>query len=230
MNKFMHWVYLIIISVLLILLWQSRMAEQEELVVIESEVVVEDGEAQRRIGFLEDLVAELQAENRSLTLMMTERLEAQAAARAPAEPEPEPEPAAEPEPTTADTNNAERALERAMRNAAEGFMSGDDFALRAEHEPVDPDWAYPLEQNIQDLFITDESLRDFNIDSLKCYTSFCELKVSSLSDARFDSTALHRSMREQDWTPTYLRMMSLTSSESNEATVYFDFGSVDGQP
>lgn len=234
MNKFMHWVYLVVISVLLILLWQSREAaapvndgvEIEEVVVTQS-----DDETRKMIGYLEALVAELQAENRSLTLMLTERLEAQAAARAPAEPESQ-EPA--PPPTldgSTETANAERALERALRNAAEGFMSGDDFALRAEHEPVDPDWAYPLEQNLQDLFITDESLRDFNIDELKCYTSFCELKVSSLGDVRFDSSALHRSLREQDWAPTNIRMMSLTTSEGRSATVYFDFsGELEERP
>lgn len=226
MNKFMHWVYLVVISVLLILLWQSREAaapvndgvEIEEVVVTKS-----DDDTRKMIGYLEALVAELQAENRSLTLMLTERLEAQAAARAPAEPESQ-EPAPTPTPDgSTETANTERALERALRNAAEGFMSGDDFALRAEHEPVDPDWAYPLEQNLQDLFITDESLRDFNIDELKCYTSFCELKVSSLGDVRFDSSALHRSLREQDWAPTNIRMMSLTTSEGRSATVYFDF-------
>lgn len=239
MNKFMHWLYLVVISVLLILLWQSRdiAAPAEDAVEIEEVVVTQsDDEARKMIGYLEALVAELQAENRSLTLMLTERLEAQAAARAPAEPEPELELDSELDVQSAadeatNNRNNERALERALRNAADGFLSGDDFALRAEHEPVDPNWAYPLEQNLQDLFITDESLRDFNIDELKCYTSFCELKVSSLGDARFDSSALHRSMRDQEWAPTNIRMMSLTTSEGRNATVYFDFsGDGDEQP
>ena len=84
MNKFMHWLYLVVISVLLILLWQSRdiAAPAEDAVEIEEVVVTQsDDEARKMIGYLEALVAELQAENRSLTLMLTERLEAQAAAR-----------------------------------------------------------------------------------------------------------------------------------------------------
>ncbi|MCH8493103.1 MAG: hypothetical protein LAT53_07720 [Idiomarina sp.] len=230
MKKILHIAYLVIISVLLILLWQEQSTLEPSISATpyQSSVAEQRDAAERGTSRdyaidideanLEAMIAELQAENHALRMQLEEREGELAELRAE-------EDEASVEVASIENNgqsSGSAALQRAMQSAIDGHLSGDEMNVRREEEPVDPDWAYPVEQGLQDFFISQEEFRDFTLASVECRTSYCELKVTSdQAGKRFDSSALHRYMREQEWYENGM-MMAFENPETGETTVILE--------
>ena len=232
MKKILHIAYLVIISVLLILLWQEQSAlepsissapyqssatEQRNADVAEPNTL-RDYSIDIDEANLEAMIAELQAENHALRMQLEDREGELAELRAE-----ENDGLAE----VANINNngqssGSAALQRAIQDAMNGHLSSDQMNVRRAEEPVDPDWAYPAEQGLQDFFISQEEFRDFTLASVECRTSYCELKVTSDQPGKsFDSSALHRYMREQEWYENGM-MMAFENPTTGETTVILE--------
>lgn len=111
------------------------------------------------------------------------------------------------------------AFREAIRAAAQGIMRSDDIAVRSEEEPVDPNWAYPVEQTLQDFFVSREEFRDFSLSEIDCRTSYCQLTVAATQPGQnFPTELLHRHLMEQEWYGTGT-IMSFTNPETGESTV-----------
>lgn len=231
MKKILHIAYLVIISVLLILLWQEQSAQEPSINLVPQQSsitgyrnadIAESTSRDYSIDIdeanLEAMIAELQAENHALRMQLEEREGELAELRAEAD-------EALVEVANIESNaqsSGSAALQRAVQSAMDGHLSGDEMNVRRAEEPVDPDWAYPVEQGLQDFFISQEEFRDFTLASVECRTSYCELKVTSDQPGKsFDSSALHRYMREQEWYENGM-MMAFENPTTGETTVILE--------
>lgn len=225
MAKFIHITYLVIISVLAILLWQesSRETTERELeeARLNAELAVQGASSSAN---LEALVGELQAENRALEEQLLEQehllteLRSELGEVASTE---ENLSESRREVNALGTNSAE-ALARAMRNAREGNLSNDDLAVRRELEPVDPDWAYPVEQNLQDFFIRQEEFRHLNLTNVECRTSYCELSLELGEPGQsFNTSVLYRYLQNEEWFHDGM-IMAFENPEAGTGTVIIE--------
>lgn len=86
----------------------------------------------------------------------------------------------------------------------------DQLDSQFEREPIDQSWALEQEQNINDLFVINEELRDLEVDSVQCRQSLCRVRLDS-GDADSLSTMMkiQKSITQEDWyvedSKTYLR-------------------------
>lgn len=75
-------------------------------------------------------------------------------------------------------------------------------AGRFETESTDQSWSYIAEQNITDLFMNEEALRDFSIDDVECRNETCALTISNLSNEPFLAfMMIQRAAVAQAWYP-----------------------------
>lgn len=225
MAKIIHLVYIIIISVLAILLWQDRGVEQ----VINATDTEAPNIAQPSSNFettrnLEALVGELQAQNRALEMRIARQEEVITDLR------PDEIEIAENSAETEAGSDSDQprsvgieALTRAMKNASEGFLSEDDMNTRRELEPVDPNWAYPLEQDLQDFFIVQEEFRDIQLTSVECRTTYCELKLETQPGSSFNTSVMNQYLREKEWFENGM-IMAFENPETGVATVIIETG------
>lgn len=86
----------------------------------------------------------------------------------------------------------------------------DQLESKFEREPTDQDWAMAQEQNLSDLFILNEELRDVTVASVECRESLCRVRLDSGdADSLTTMMKIQRSINQQDWqmedAKTYLR-------------------------
>ncbi|EGN75952.1 hypothetical protein A28LD_0440 [Idiomarina sp. A28L] len=225
MAKFIHITYVVIISVLAILLWQESSRESDERVSGEDRLNTQLAtQLENSATNLEALVGELQAENRTLEEQLLEQehllteLRSELGEVALIE-ENQPENRRDVDELR---SNSSEALARAVQNAQEGYLSNDDMAIRRELEPVDPDWAYPIEQSLQDFFIREEEFRHLNLTSLECRTSYCELSLQlSEPSESFNTSVLYRYLKSEDWFNNGT-IMAFENQEAGTATVIIE--------
>lgn len=232
MKKILHIAYLIIISVLLILLWQEQSLPEpitssthQPIVSQQPSARVAEQDASRGYAIdideanLEAMIAELQAENHALRMQLEEREGELAELRAEQN---QTALAIANIDSSGQESSGSLALQRAIQDAMDGHLSSDQMNVRRAEEPVDPDWAYPVEQGLQDFFIAQEEFRDFTLESVECRTSYCELKVTSQQPGkRFDASTLHRYMREQDWYENGM-MMAFENPTTGATTIVLE--------
>lgn len=225
MAKAIHIIYIIIISVLAILLWQEREEGSLDLPPETTSTVEQTDVALENASNLEAMVGELQAQNRALEMRLAEQEQILAEMRSDVV-----ELAHEDEPYEVGTVEEPpvdlglEALSQAMRNAREGFLSEGDVNIRRELEPVDPDWAYPIEQDLQDFFIRQEEFRNINITSLECRTSYCEIEMELTEPGQsFNTSLLNRYLRDEEWFENGM-IMAFENQEAGVATVIIESG------
>ncbi len=225
MAKFVHIIYVVIISVLAILLWQESSQEVSDLNANESLVNTSlNHRVDENERNLEALVGELQAQNQSLEARVQEQERLLADLRDQAgeiaEQERNQQEAAGEQ--SEQTRNSVNALARAIENAQDGHLSNDDMAVRRELEPVDPSWAYPIEQNLQDFFIREEEFRHINVIDLECRTSYCEMSLELTEPGQsFNTSVLNRYLQEEDWFQNGM-IMAFENPEAGTATVIIE--------
>ncbi|RUO35792.1 hypothetical protein [Aliidiomarina sanyensis] len=240
MSKFLHWMYIAIICILAIILWQARshiadvetnlQAAEQEITALraipEPEPLDFD---QRRVLNLEALVNELQAENRALTRILTQR-EADALEDALEEAEfyaeeedweslPEDDAAADRGPVS---NLNDPQVREALENAQARMLNLDDFELRLENEPVDPEWAFPAEQQLRDMFVNVEGLRHYQVEEIECRTYMCRLRVTSLDQRPFDARLFTTELRNVEGLQDLTSTMILERAEEDDFQIFVD--------
>lgn len=220
MSKGMHWVYLIIISILLILVWQERQlpgmsgSVQEHQQTVPADV---DGlattDSDRNIDMLLELMNSLQEDNRRLVAQVAQ-LEQQLL---------EQEAEAESENGDARDVTIEREVERVRERResverAREYLSADDYRERIENEDVDPTWAYDMEFALQDMFRSNEALRDLDIQNIQCRTTICAIDIYSEESVvgGLNMPALFRHLNDQEWySNDEYTMISFSESDSD---------------
>ncbi|WP_194756429.1 hypothetical protein [Aliidiomarina indica] len=233
MKKFMHWTYIAIISVLAIVLWQTRsdletMERQLAIATAPTEVEsispAEPAEGRdRRIYYLEALVDELQAENRALTLLLTQRAgngndQTTLASNDDAGFEDDDDYLEELTEQEAAPEVGEDSLPPTPR-----MMNLENLEQRFSDEDVDPDWAYASETSLQDIFLTVEGLRYFQLDSADCRATMCRLMVTPLEDDRaFNMRLLSSEVRNLDMFGDEVMMMVLERADESQLQIFID--------
>ncbi|TRW48852.1 hypothetical protein FM042_07670 [Aliidiomarina halalkaliphila] len=231
MSKFMHWTYIAIISVLAIVLWQTRSdldSLERQLAIATTPVVIEDAtpaepaaSRDRQVYYLEALVEELEAENRALTLLITQRSDANG------------------EMNDHDYDAmlaADEDYDDVVRQEDVAQEIGEDstpptprvmdqmnLEVRFSEEEVDPDWAYVSETSLRDLFITLEGLRFYQLDSADCRSSLCRLVVTPLEDDRpFNSRLFSSEIRNMEGFGDQVMMMVIERQDEPQVEIYID--------
>ena len=75
-------------------------------------------------------------------------------------------------------------------------------AGRFEAESTDQSWSYAAEQNITDLFMNEEALRDFSVDDVECRNETCALTINNMGNEPFLAfMMIQRAVSTQSWYP-----------------------------
>jgi|GEM_PF-2650976 len=220
MSKGMHWVYLIIISILLILVWQERQlpdasdrTQDPQLTSAAESDGLATTDSDRNIDMLLELMNSLQEDNRRLAAQVAQ-LEQQLL---------EQETETKSENGDARDVTIEREVERVRERResverAREYLSADDYRERIENEDVDPTWAYDMEFALQDMFRSNEALRDLDIQDIQCRTTICAIDIYSEESVvgGLNMPALFRHLNDQEWySNDEYTMISFSESDSD---------------